>query len=386
MRINKNQYNCCGCTACANICPRNAITMAPDALGFKYPKIDLALCIDCGLCEKVCAFNSEYDKTQNYLEPKTYAARHKELKEIETSRSGAAFIALSDIILEEGGAIYGAGYKDHFVVAHKRAITKKERDEFKGSKYTQSDLGSIFQSVKQDLTEGKTVLFSGTPCQTAGLNAFINKKLKDKLYLIDIVCHGVPSPYIWRDYITYLENLYQSKVTTVNFRDKSELGWAAHKESFCFENGTKATCDNFTYLFYKHIMFRHSCEKCPFANIHRPSDITIADFWGWQKTDAIINADDKGVSLLLINTEKENSLFNKANKNLYIIKANLENCLQPNLKNPSKSSPQRIKFEQTYLKHGFKGILKKYGNIGFAYTFHQLIIRIINKIRFLFKK
>lgn len=125
MRINKNQYNCCGCTACANICPRNAITMAPDALGFKYPKIDLALCIDCGLCEKVCAFNSEYDKTQNYLEPKTYAARHKELKEIETSRSGAAFIALSDIILEEGGAIYGAGYKDHFVVAHKRAITKK---------------------------------------------------------------------------------------------------------------------------------------------------------------------------------------------------------------------------------------------------------------------
>lgn len=126
--------------------------------------------------------------------------------------------------------------------------------------------------------------------------------------------------------------------------------------------------------------------KCPFANIHRPSDITIADFWGWQKTDAIINADDKGVSLLLINTEKGNSLFNKANKNLYIIKANLENCLQPNLKNPSKSSPQRIKFEQTYLKHGFKGILKKYGNIGFAYTFHQLIIRIINKIRFLFKK
>lgn len=386
MRINKNQYNCCGCTACASICPHNAITMVPDVLGFKYPRINLELCVNCGLCVKVCSFNSKYDKIQNYSEPIAYAVRHKDIKEVETSRSGAAFIAFSDIILDKEGSIYGAGYIDHFVVAHKRATTKIQRNEFKGSKYVQSDLGLTFQSIKQELKNGKIVLFSGTPCQTAGLKAFIGKKLQENLFLIDIICHGIPSPYIWRDYIIYVEKRNHSKITAVNFRDKSSLGWAAHKESFCFENGKKEIRDNFTYLFYKHIMFRRSCEKCPFTNLHRPSDITIADFWGWQKTDVNINADNKGVSLVLVNTEKGARLYEKASANLYVVKANLKDCLQPNLQNPSKSSPLRAQFEQVYQKRGFEGILKKYGNIGLSYHLQQFRLRIINKIRFLLTK
>lgn len=195
--------NCCGCTACASICNHNAITMQPDALGFLYPVVDENKCTDCGLCENVCAFNNNYDRSQNLPQPIAYAARHKDMHEVETSRSGAAFIAISDWILEQGGVVYGAGYTDHFRVVHKRAVTKEERKEFKGSKYVQSDLNTVFRSIKQDLKQGLIVLFSGTPCQTSGLASYIGKYLRDNLYLIDIVCHGVPSPYIWRDYLTY---------------------------------------------------------------------------------------------------------------------------------------------------------------------------------------
>lgn len=232
----KDKADCCGCTACASICSKEAISMQPDVLGFLYPKIDYKKCINCGLCEKVCAFNDNYDKSLNLSSPLCYGARHKDEKEVESSRSGAAFIAISDYILRKGGVVYGAGYTEHFRVVHKRATNQKERNEFKGSKYVQSDLSGIFKEVKKDLKNGLLVLFSGTPCQTAGLNAYIGKKLRNNLYLIDIICHGVPSPYIWRDYISYLEKKHGASICWVNFRDKNKYGWAAHHESFKFKN------------------------------------------------------------------------------------------------------------------------------------------------------
>ena len=231
--------DCCGCTACASICNHDAITMEPDALGFLYPKVDESKCIDCGLCEKVCAFNDNYDKSLNLPKPDAYAARHKDMDEIMKSRSGAAFVAISDYILEQGGVVYGAGYKDHFRVAHKRATTKEGRDEFRGSKYVQSDLTGVFHQIKQDLKNGLTVLFSGTPCQTSGLNSYVGKKLRENLVLIDIVCHGVPGPYIWRDYLDYLEKKQGDIITMVNFRDKERFGWTAHKETFTFGGGIR---------------------------------------------------------------------------------------------------------------------------------------------------
>ena len=186
--------------------------MEPDALGFLYPKVDESKCVDCGLCERVCQFNGHYDRSLNLLQPIAYAARHKDISEVMKSRSGAAFVAISDYILKQGGVVYGAGYKDHFRVAHKRAATKEERDEFRGSKYVQSDMTGVFRQVKEDLKNGLTVLFSGTPCQTSGLNAFVGKKLRENLYLVDIVCHGVPGPYIWRDYLEYLEKKHGSNL------------------------------------------------------------------------------------------------------------------------------------------------------------------------------
>ena len=226
--------DCCGCTACASICSHDAISMKPDTLGFLYPEVDMEKCVDCGLCEKVCAFNDNYDTSLNLSQPDVYAARHKNMKEIEASQSGAAFVALSDWILEQGGVVYGAGYSEHFRVVHKRATTKKERDEFRGSKYVQSDLNIVFRQVKDDLKMGLLVLFSGTPCQTAGLSSYIGGRLRDNLYLMDIVCHGVPGPFVWKDYLRYLEQKEKMSITAVNFRDKSKAGWRSHVESFIF--------------------------------------------------------------------------------------------------------------------------------------------------------
>lgn len=381
-----DKKQCCGCTACVSICSHKAIYMENDILGFLYPKVDENKCVNCGLCEKVCAFNENYDKTLNLNKgPISYAVRHKDFSQIETSRSGAAFIALSDWVIENGGIVYGVCFSDHFRVIHKRATTKKERDDFKGSKYVQSDLGDIFLQVRDDLKKGLLVLFSGTPCQTAGLNSYIGKKLRENLILVDIVCHGVPSPYIWRDYITLIEEKYNTVIKKANFRDKSILGWAGHKESFYLKNNKNISCDSFTYLFYEHIMFRESCEVCYYTNLIRPSDITLADFWGWEKSVPHFNKDNKGCSLVFCNTNKGLNLFEKCKKDLICHIVKVEDCLQPNLMHPSTINKKRYLFEKEYAKYGFKYVLKKYSNISFKYKVIALTNKIISKINRLLK-
>lgn len=381
MSIKKELSDCCGCTACASICNHNAITMEPDALGFLYPKVDISKCTDCGLCENVCAFNDNYDISQNLTEPQCYGARHKNMQEIETSRSGATFVAISDWILKQDGVVYGVGYTEHFRVVHKRATRKDERDEFKGSKYVQSDLGTVFRQVNTDLKEGHIVLFTGTPCQTAGLHSYISKKLRTNLYLVDIVCHRVPSPYMWRDYLIYLEKRMGSEISWVNFRDKQSYGWNSHKETFKFVNGEVRGKTSFTFLFYKSIMLRHSCGKCHFANTRHPSDITLADFWGWEKINQDINADNKGISLILINTEKGKQLFAAAKNDLNYIPAELQNCMQPNMQSPTETHPKRMQFEDDYIKKGFDYVYYKYGKDNWAYKIRHSFYWVYATIR-----
>lgn len=381
-----NKADCCGCTACAAICAHDAIRMQPDVLGFLYPKVDKSKCVDCGLCEKVCAFHENYDKSFNLLQPDVYGARHKDMNEISSSRSGASFVAISDYILENKGIVYGVGYADHFRVVHKRAITKEDRNEFKGSKYVQSDLTGIFCQVKKDLKNGNIVLFSGTPCQTAGLSSFVGKKLRKNLYLIDIVCHGVPSPYIWRDYLSYLEKKYKSQICYVNFRDKEVFGWKAHKETFKFINSPKKFVEDiFTRAFYLHIMLRHSCGSCKYCNLKRPSDITLGDFWRWEKTDLNINADDKGISLVLCNSEKGQKIFNSIKGRMDVIPVRLEDCLQRNLIQPTSIHPKRISFECEYAKKGFLYVMTKYGVLGWKYRRGVIMKRIEKLVKFLVK-
>ncbi|PWK92653.1 Coenzyme F420 hydrogenase/dehydrogenase, beta subunit C-terminal domain [Hallerella porci] len=375
----QEKTQCCGCSACANICPKQAISMVPDSLGFLYPTVNEDLCIKCNLCDKVCSFNENYEKPIDFNNPRPFGVRHKNIEEVVSSRSGAVFIALSDWILDQGGTVYGAGYKDHFRVAHKRATTKEERDEFKGSKYVQSDMGSVLSQVKEDLKAGKKVLFSGTSCQVAGVKSFIKhsaSQFLDNLFCIDIVCHGTPSPYVWKEYLSYLEKKEKDSITKVFFRDKEMFGWADHRESVVFSQKGRKSYLSYTYLFYKHIMFRQSCGVCHFANTKKPGDITIADFWGWEKTNADVNKDDKGISLILCNTQKGLDLFHSVESSVYFFPVELEKCLQPNLKHPSSVHRMRIQFEHDFNKYGIKYILKRYGDLGWRYKAKILLFNV----------
>lgn len=375
IKIN-NPSDCCGCTACASICAHDAISMEPDALGFLYPKVDASKCVECGLCEKVCQFNDNYDRSLNFKEPIAYAARHKNINEIMKSRSGAAFVAISDYVLEQGGVVYGAGYKDHFRVAHKRATTKEERDEFRGSKYVQSDLTGVFRQVKEDLKNGLTVLFSGTPCQTAGLNAFIGKKLRQNLILVDIVCHAVPSPFIWRDYINYIEIKYGSKISKSEFRDK-RAGWdSPHKECFTMSDGSIHTDFIHRFFFYKSLSIRISCGNCKYTNYYRPSDITLGDFWGYERCVPTMNIDNCGISLVLLNSQKGVSIFDKVTESLDFEKVSLISTYQWNLEHPTQMNKSVMEFQYYYSSRGFNYVLKKYGPLSYSYKLKLILKKI----------
>lgn len=379
----RDPRDCCGCTACANVCAHGAITMEPDALGFLYPKVDESKCVDCGLCDKVCAFNDNYDRSLNLSTPDVYGARHKDMDEVMKSRSGAAFIAISDYILDNGGVVYGVGYKEHFRVVHKRATIKEERDEFRGSKYVQSDLTGIFKQVRDDLKNGLTVLFSGTGCQCAGLNAYIGKKFRENLILVDIVCHSVPGPYLWRDYINWLENKYSSEIVSVNFRNKVKYGWRGHIETFVFKDGKEYSSIVFTSLFKSCLALRSSCEKCHFCNTTRPSDITLADFWDRGHNFPDVNKDNKGESLLLVNTEKGREIFEAAKGKLDYFQTTIDKVMQGHLREPSKIHPQATQFVDYYEKYGFERTMKHFGFIGWRFQMKQLkkkITKIIKKV------
>ena len=349
--------------------------MQSDALGFLFPIIDNEKCIECGICDKVCAFNDDYDKSSNFEKPVAYAVRHKDLNEMIKSRSGAAFVAISDEILKQGGIVYGAGYDENNKVLHKKATNQKERDDFRGSKYVQSEMGSTFRDVRKDLEKGLKVLFSGTPCQTAGLSSYLGKRNRNNLFLLDIVCHGVPSPLIWKDYIAYQERKFHNKIVSSNFRDK-ELGWKAYKESFTLSDGKKIFDNLFKFLFLKNLILRNSCSKCHYSNVIRPSDITIGDFWGWEKVVPDFNKDDRGISLVFCNTEKGYKLFQSILDSINYIEVPVEKCLQPNLIAPSIPHPKREQLEKDYSLHGFDYVAKHYGNKNFSYKCRILLSKI----------
>jgi NAD-dependent dihydropyrimidine dehydrogenase PreA subunit len=374
MVLYSNKEDCCGCSACANVCPHKAIEMKADGMGFLYPFIVSEKCVNCGLCKNVCSFKSNYDKSLNVENPLAFGVRIKDFSELSKSQSGGAFVLLSDKILESGGVVYGAGYDSQFKVIHQRATNKKERDAFRGSKYVQSELGNVLKQVKEDLLLGRKVMFSGTPCQTAACNSFVGTRLRERLFLVDIICHGVPSPFIWRDNINYLERKEKSAIISANFRDK-KYGWCTHKETYIFSNNKVICRRNYTKLFYDHVMLRPSCGTCRFTNLHRPSDITIADLWGWDRTDCNVGADNKGLSLVIVNTIKVDNLVNQVKKDCYFQQVNLNDCMQHNLQSPTEHNPLCKQFEKDYLQYGYKYILKKYGK----YSSITLLKEFINK-------
>lgn len=366
-----DKSHCSGCTACYTACPKHAITMTPDELGFKYPIINKELCIECGICIKVCSF---CNPKLNDNPQRVYAARNLESDEIKSSRSGAIFPELYKTIIKEKGIVYGAAFDESLMVKHKAALLVDECVSFKGSKYVQSELGDTFQGVITNLKEGKKVLFSGTPCQVSGLLSVVPSKLQSSLYTVDIICHGVPSPQLFKDYLFYIENKHHSKVKNFNFRDKSINGWHDHKESASLENGDTLVDTTYTNLFYTNCFFRESCYSCPYASTKRVSDITLGDLWGWERIDKELNGDDLGISLVFANTDKGRMLLNQSKDVLLIKQIGLEQCMQRNLKAPTPMPSFRGEFLKVYNIDGFAKLMK--------YIFHPSFVeRLVRKIK-----
>ena len=372
-----DKSRCSGCSACYSACPHGAISMRPDALGFKYPVVDGIKCTDCGLCDKVCAFGRPFSELK---QPVAKAARNIDEGSLMKSRSGAVFPALAEYVISAGGVVYGAAMDADFRVVHKRAATMQEADAFRGSKYSQSDMGDVFEAVKADLKEGLMVLFSGTPCQVHGLRSYVPEKLRGRLVLVDIVCHGVPSPYVWRDYLKYQEESSGGKISEVCFRDKNIYGWNSHKETYRVD-GKLITDTSFTHLFAKDIMLRPSCNVCPYADVKRVSDITLGDFWGWQKAVPGFNDDNRGVSLVLISTAKGNDIFGQCGAELEIRDVRLCDCMQPNLQCPSKAHKDTEAFAADYESKGLLYVMKRYGDKGWRYRVYSTYMNIKTTIK-----
>ena len=377
------KLNCCGCTACASICAHNAITMFPDNLGFLYPKINMELCVNCGLCENVCQFHDKYERYNNYEIPKSFQFRIVPDIELMKSQSGGAFFAIANKFISTGGVVYGAAFTDTWKVTHQRVSDIKSLEALRMSKYVQSDMRGVFSLVKEDLKNGLKILFSGTSCQVAGLKSYIPPRYHDNLFCIDIICHGVPSPKIWEDYIAYLQNSRKSKIVKACFRDK-RFGWHGARESFLFENGKEEFRRTSNCLYFRGFSIRESCTQCHYTNLKRVGDISIGDQWGLSKDS--LYEDEKGLSVVFCNSEKGENLFQQIGHVNIVESCKLSNCMQPQLQKPTEINPKHKKFVYDYTSKGFLYIAKRYGDMGWRYKKDLIVKSIKDIIRPLIKR
>lgn len=371
IQLYEKKDQCCGCSACLNICPHKAISMVKDEEGFLYPQINNDHCVECKACIKVCAFHDKKGE-ENILKNKidkipkdqeVYAAKHLDEEVRKNSASGGAFTAISDYVLKQNGMIYGAVFNDTFEVVHSCAVNKEQRNRMRGSKYVQSRLGNIFQDIRANLEMGKLVLFTGTPCQCAGLKSYLNKNYAN-LILCDIVCHGVPSPMLWEDYKKYLEQKYQDKIKNITFRSKDK-GWSnsTMKVEFAHSLHRKNMQEDPYYiLFFSHQSMRPSCYQCIYASYHRETDLSLADFWGIENINKSFY-DDKGISLILANTKRGKEIVEAIEKDLPLIRCNQKDCYQPIFEAPSKISHNRTGFWKEYQEGNSGRTIEKYGKL-----------------------
>ena len=371
----KEKHNCCGCSACVLVCPKQCISMSADKEGFLYPQVDGAICIDCGLCDKVCPVINQEEPREPLA---VYAAKNNNEEIRIKSSSGGIFTLLAEQIIAEGGVVFGARFNESWEVVHDYTETIEGLEPFRGSKYVQSVIGDNFIKAKQFLKDGRKVLFSGTPCQIAGLKKFLRKEYEN-LLTVEVVCHGVPSPMVWRDYLDYKrakravgKNTVSSSlnelpvIAGISFRDKTN-GWKkygfkiSYAASKAAENSLSKSADNTNYEitpfsedlfmkgFLKNLYLRPSCYHCAARQGKSGADISIADYWGIQSIHPEID-DDKGTGLILINTKQGANYFNStANQIDSLIssynKAIMQNpCIVKSVKEPNR----RQQFWQNY--------------------------------------
>lgn len=355
----KNKEKCSGCHACYSVCPTKAIKMVEDEKGFKYPVVDKSKCVNCRLCEKVCPI---INKMTVKNEPKAYSCYNKNDEIRSKSSSGGIFTLLANRILEKNGVVFGASFTNEFMVEHIYVEKEDKLYKLRGSKYLQSIIGDSYKQVKKFLEEGRYVLFTGTPCQVEGLITYLNKKY-EKLFTQDIICHGVPSPKVWKRYLEYRKNKDVEEPLEINFRNKDN-GWKNYNLKFRYkehEYKNNQNMDKYMQAFLKNVSLRESCYNCSFKKINRLSDITLADFWGIEKVNPEM-FDDKGTSLVIVNSEKGKELFKEIQNEVVKEEVNLYETIKynPSMITSSKPDKNREEFFENLEKMDFNELVNKY--------------------------
>ena len=363
---------CTGCGACVQRCPKRCISWTEREFGFRYPQIDKDACVNCGLCEKVCPIDKALEVS---AEQKAYAAVHKDDEVLAKSTSGGAFTAIADAVFAQGGIVYGAAMLDGMQVKHIRTSGKDDFEGLRSSKYLQSDTGTTYQMVEQDLKQGKTVLYSGTPCQIDGLKNFLGKDYEN-LYTVDIVCHGVGSQAYFDKYMDYARERY-GKIKALRFRSKEYAGWSCGggvvvvDSSDCLKKIPYRDFDNYYYSYFlSGDIYRKSCYSCKYANTNRVGDFTLGDYWGVEALNLPLQTKN-GCSLLLVNNRHAMLLLDEI-ESLDRVETTVEQAAHCNkqLNAPSKlmdSRQNRIgeyesmsgqQIQKEYLKNHRKTVVK----------------------------
>lgn len=409
-----DKYNCCGCAACVQACPKQCISFEEDEQGFRYPAVDTSLCIDCHLCEKVCPVINQDEPRKPIA---TYAAINPDEDIRLKSSSGGIFSMIAQQVIDDGGVVFGAQFDSNFEVEHAYTDATEGISAFRGSKYLQSRIGNTYSEVRTLLQQGRKVLFTGTPCQIAGLRKFLGKQCDNpNLLTADVVCHGAPSPKVWR---SYLDNTFSANkagkntadlsqnaradLSAIAFRDKS-TGWKKYgffvlgssaltaDENSVFsslntENSSKVllheTLDKnlFMQVFLKDLCLRPACHRCPAKAGRSGSDITLGDYWGIGNHHPELD-DDKGTSLLVANTAKGAEIISKLGAN--IVSTTYEQALagNPALEHSAREHKFVAEFWKSFLTSGLTDAPNIIANMrpSIMHRCYHLVRQILSKI------
>lgn len=368
----QKKIQCCGCRSCEQICPYDCIEMQPDEEGFLYPKVDQATCVGCNLCNKACPIESALlsESAESEGTPIAFGGWHKDEEIRRESSSGGAFTLFAEEIIKNGGKVFGCTLDSDMKAVHIGVDNMDGLSALRGSKYVQSDIAETYNKVRDALKMKRQVLFVGTPCQAAGLYSFVGNKHDENLYVVDFICHGVPSPKIFADYINAEERRKGSKLVAHRFRNKDK-GWSQTGLQLGtlseYADGTiirryPAFRDKYMNAFLDDVCLRPSCYECSFKSIPKDYvDFTIADFWGVDKVTDGLN-DKKGTSLILIHTDHGMSLWDKVRDAFEYKEVVYEDAMKRNspLVKSAKFSPRREKFYADYQSRGYEYVEKKY--------------------------
>ena len=350
---------CAICGACINACPVDAISLDKVHLDFRYPQINEDICIHCNRCEKACPILGNKGKPDEGY-PVAFAAKSENDSMRMRSSSGGVFYELADQMLRDGGYVCGAVFDDEFHVKHILSNAKEDILRMMGSKYAQSDVGYCYREVKDVLEKGCKVLFSGCPCQVAGLRTFLGKEYPN-LFLVELICHGIPSDHMLQTYIGMQERKYGARLTRMEFRNKKK-GWHRSSVRMEFENhriySIPYTADAYTIGFLRNITLKSSCYDCHFRNFVAGSDITLGDFWGAEVE--LPEDDNKGISAILVNSGKGMDIIDRCN--LALTPANVETVIKynKNLLCSAAPSPKRSSFYASADTNGLEEAIRRY--------------------------